>query len=104
MSLNSGNSQVQATIRSHLDRWKDGRHFQQATRVSTYVSAAQAGTDANVLRDAGDSERVQSSAGHRRSVGRRQRKDTEQPATQLPLLPLHTTVDVNSYENETRDY
>lgn len=90
-------------MRSHVARWKDGRHFQQATRVSIFVSAGQAAADANFLEDAADDESVKSAGEHRSSVDRFQGEDRQQPGTQLPLLPMCTAVDVNSCENETRN-
>jgi len=101
--LYSDNAQVQATVRDHVTRWKDGRHFQQATRVSIFVSAGQDGADATFLGEAGDNDTVEPTAGHSSSVGSHQRQDRDKPVTQLPLLPLHTIVDIDLHDNETRN-
>ena len=94
--------QVQATVRSHLARWKDGRHFRQTTGVSIFVSAGHAAAD--ILVEGGDIEMVVPTVAHRSTAGIHQQQrndDREQPATQLSLLPLHTAVDIDSYENVT---
>ena len=94
----NAHAQVQATVRSHVARWRDGRHFQQATRISICVTAGQPGADAKFLEDAGNDDAVKPAVEHH-SVDWYHREDRGQPGTHLPLLPMRTTVDLNSSEN-----
>lgn len=85
--------QVRTTVRSHFARWKDGRHFQQTTRVSIFASAAgDTAADHNFDEEAGDDEKARpvcAAAGHRSSVESHQGDDREPSGTQLVLM--HTT-------------
>jgi len=91
VSPKRGFVQVQAAVRSHVSRWKDGRHFQGgATRVLVFVSADQPGADGSFPGEVEVETAEQPLAAERCGpVVRRERKDDEQPVSQM-LLPLRT--------------
>jgi len=88
--------QVQAEVRSHVSRWKDGRqlHVQSSTRISVFVSVDQPAADTDVLDEVGTADAgaaAPSAAGQQsdEGEGQLQGRVDEQPTPELPLLLLH---------------